>query len=108
MSDTQQPTRSRLLFKGFAISLPLTLLSACTHFSSTQPTYVEALLIQQGRIRFSGDLAQARKISPHAQSINLQKRTVIPGIIDAHSHVSAVGLQQTVANLYGPTRWNRH
>ena len=83
MSDTQQPTRSRLLFKGFAISLPLTLLSACTHFSSTQPssaaqnnqsllvyggpiltmqgmqpTYVEALLIQQGRIRFSGDLAQ--------------------------------------------------
>ena len=127
MSDTQQPTRSRLLFKGLALSLPLTLLSACTHFSSTQPssaaqnnqsllvyggpiltmqgmqpTYVEALLIQQGRIRFSGDLAQARKISPHAQSINLQKRTVIPGIIDAHSHVSAVGLQQTVANLYAP------
>ena len=39
MSDTQQPTRSRLLFKGFALSLPLTLLK-CMYALQQHTTFL--------------------------------------------------------------------
>lgn len=123
----KRPTHN-LIAKCIISSLPLTMLVACSNLTTAQhkpaqekasntllvyggpilimegmqPTYVEALLIQAGHIQFSGKLEQARKIAPRAQQLNLEQRTVIPGIIDAHSHVNSVGLQQTVANLYAP------
>ncbi|WP_227509823.1 amidohydrolase [Acinetobacter pragensis] len=67
-----------------------------------QPAFVEALLIHDGVIQFAGNLNEAKKIAPHAKKLNIHNKTVIPGIIDAHSHVNSVGMQQTVANLYAP------
>lgn len=125
---TQKRHTPHLIAKCIISSLPLTLLVACSSLPTAphkpvqekasntllvyggpiltmegmQPTSVEALLIQAGHIQFSGKLEQARKIAPQAQQLNLGQRTVIPGIIDAHSHVNSVGLQQTVANLYSP------
>lgn len=65
------------------------------------PQYVEALVVENGRIQFAGDLKQAQKFkNKNTQLIDLQKRTLLPGFIDAHSHLNSVGLQQTVANLY--------
>ena len=66
------------------------------------PTYVEAMLVENGVIKFTGTLANAKQINPLAQRFNLKNHTVIPGLIDAHSHANSVGLQQTVANLYSP------
>lgn len=128
MLKTQKTYTSNLIAKCIVSSLPFTLLVACSNLPTSQhdslqtkasntlliyggpiltmegmqPTYVEALLIQAGHIEFSGKLEQARKMAPQAQHLNLEQRTVIPGIIDAHSHVNSVGLQQTVANLYSP------
>lgn len=67
-----------------------------------QPAYAEALLIEDGVIRFAGGLAEARKLAPQARKLDLKNKTAIPGIIDAHSHANMVGMQQTVANLYAP------
>ena len=60
------------------------------------------MLIQDGKIRYTGTLSEAEKLAPHAKRLNLNNKTVIPGIIDAHSHLNSVGMQQTVANLYPP------
>ena len=65
------------------------------------PHYVEALVVEDGRIKFAGDLNQAEKLKQkNTLSVNLKNQTMLPGFIDAHSHLNSVGLQQTVANLY--------
>ena len=92
VSNTQQQTQNALLVYGGPI---LTM-------QGMQPSYVYAMLIQDGKIRYTGTLSEAEKLAPHAKRLNLNNKTVIPGIIDAHSHLNSVGMQQTVANLYPP------
>ena len=92
VSNTQQQTQNALLVYGGPI---LTM-------QGMQPSYVDAMLIQDGKIRYTGTLSEAEKLAPHAKRLNLNNKTVIPGIIDAHSHLNSVGMQQTVANLYPP------
>lgn len=92
VSNTQQQMKNALLVYGGPI---LTM-------QGMQPSYVDAMLIQDGKIRYTGALSTAEKLAPHAKRLNLNHKTVIPGIIDAHSHLNSVGMQQTVANLYPP------
>ncbi|WP_336957420.1 amidohydrolase [Acinetobacter johnsonii] len=91
-SNTQQQAQNALLVYGGPI---LTM-------QGMQPSYVDAMLIQDGKIRYTGTLSEAEKLAPQAKRLNLNHKTVIPGIIDAHSHLNSVGMQQTVANLYPP------
>ncbi|MBV7307116.1 amidohydrolase [Acinetobacter sp. CWB-G5] len=92
VSNTQQQTQNALLVYGGPI---LTM-------QGMQPSYVDGMLIQDGKIRYTGTLSEAEKLAPQAKRLNLNNKTVIPGIIDAHSHLNSVGMQQTVANLYPP------
>lgn len=92
VSNTQQQMKNALLVYGGPI---LTM-------QGMQPSYVDAMLIQDGQIRYTGALSEAEKLAPQAKRLNLNHKTVIPGIIDAHSHLNSVGMQQTVANLYPP------
>jgi len=91
-SNTQQRAQNALLVYGGHI---LTM-------QGMQPSYVDAMIIQDGKIRYTGPLSEAEKLAPQAKRLNLNNKTVIPGIIDAHSHLNSVGMQQTVANLYPP------
>ncbi|QQT57311.1 amidohydrolase [Acinetobacter johnsonii] len=91
-SNTQQQAQNALLVYGGHI---LTM-------QGMQPSYVDAMIIQDGKIRYTGPLSEAEKLAPQAKRLNLNNKTVIPGIIDAHSHLNSVGMQQTVANLYPP------
>jgi len=91
-SNTQKQVQNALLVYGGPI---LTM-------QGIQPSYVDAMLIQDGKIRYTGTLSEAEKLAPQAKRLNLNNNTVIPGIIDAHSHLNSVGMQQTVANLYPP------
>ena len=91
-SNTQQQSQNALLVYGGPI---LTM-------QGMQPSYVDAMLIQDGKIRYTGTLSEAEKLAPQAKRLNLNNKTVIPGIIDAHSHLNSVSMQQTVANLYPP------
>jgi predicted amidohydrolase YtcJ len=59
-------------------------------------TAAKALAIKDGIILFAGDDQAVRKMAGESsQVIDLSGRTVTPGLIDAHCHVSACGLLGT-------------
>src|SRR3954471_18030207 len=54
---------------------------------------VQAVAIRDGRIYATGDdAAIARYRGPMTRSVDLNRRTVIPGLIDSHSHPIRGGL----------------
>lgn len=59
----------------------------------------EAVVVRDGTIVFVGSRSAARNFSPKANPIDLRGHTLTPGFIDAHGHVSGVGLQALSANL---------
>lgn len=52
---------------------------------------VEALAIRNGKIQARGsDAAIERFVGPRTKTVDLQKKTVLPGFIDAHGHLSII------------------
>jgi hypothetical protein len=66
-------------------------------------TTVEAVAIQDGRILAAGTSADLRKMAgPQARWIDLEGRTVIPGLIDSHMHAIRAALSfSTEVNWIG-------
>ena len=63
----------------------------------------EAIAIKDGRILFVGSKAKAMELQGDSTAMHdLQGRTLIPGFVDAHSHMSQVGVQAISANLLPP------
>jgi predicted amidohydrolase YtcJ len=63
----------------------------------------EALAVRDGRILAVGSLASVRKAAgKKADMIDLKGRTLLPGFIDAHGHVSSVGQAASLAALAPP------
>lgn len=59
-------------------------------------TRAEALAVYQGRIVAIGRSSDMRKlVGPKTATIDLQCKTVLPGFIDAHMHLTTAGLRQT-------------
>ena len=59
-------------------------------------TEVQAVAIHNGKVLFTGSDAQASQfISPDTQVLELDGRTVIPGLIDSHIHAIRAGLTYT-------------
>ena len=67
------------------------------------PEYVEAVVVHNGVIAFSGDLAEAREIAGKSpRMINLMGKVLLPGFLDAHSHyISSLSVANQL-NLYPP------
>lgn len=63
---------------------------------------VEAVLVSDGKIAATGALADLQKRAKKAKRIDLKGRTVLPGFIDAHGHVSYVGQAEGMAKLAPP------
>ena len=64
------------------------------------PQYAEAVAVKGGRIALVGSKEQADQLRGNATTlIDLQGDTLLPGFIDAHSHVSNVGFFASIANL---------
>ena len=58
---------------------------------TTQPT-VEAVVVSEGRIGFVGSRAEAlTHAAPGVRILDLQGRTVLPGLADAHAHLIDLG-----------------
>jgi predicted amidohydrolase YtcJ len=66
------------------------------------PQTIEAVLISNGKIAATGPLDQLRKQARKAKRIDLKGRTLLPGFIDAHGHVSYVGQAESMAKLAPP------
>lgn len=67
-----------------------------------QPTYVQSLVEQNGRIVFLGSLKEARGRFPHAQLHDLRGQTLLPGFIDGHGHIYLTGITGLMANILPP------
>ena len=64
---------------------------------------VEAVAVDEGRIIAVGTVAAVdRKAGKKARQVDLAGRTMLPGFIDAHGHISAVGMTAGLANLSPP------
>jgi len=60
----------------------------------------EAVLIRDRTIAFVGPLAAARaKAAPGARDIDLAGAAAYPGFVDAHAHLTGIGLRELTLNL---------
>jgi len=67
------------------------------------PEYVEAMVIRDGRIEFTGNLNEARETAgPGSLENDLDGKTMLPGFIDGHAHFGNFGLQAIGAQLLAP------
>lgn len=63
----------------------------------------EAVAVADGKITAVGTKADVTKLQgEHTRMVDLSGHTLIPGFVDAHGHVSTVGLQAASANLLPP------
>jgi predicted amidohydrolase YtcJ len=64
----------------------------------------EAVAVRAGRIVGVGALADLRRrfAGPKTAHVDLGGRTLLPGFIDGHGHVTGVGFQAAAANLLPP------
>ncbi len=67
---------------------------------------VDAMAIRGGRVVFVGDRAGARAlVGSGTQTVDLEGRTVIPGMTDAHAHVAGLGSSLRNVDLVGTTSY---
>jgi predicted amidohydrolase YtcJ len=60
----------------------------------------QAVLVRDDRIAFVGDLAAARaKAAKGVRDIDLKGAAAFPGFVDAHAHLTGVGLRELTLNL---------
>ncbi|MCE9602503.1 MAG: amidohydrolase [Gemmatimonadetes bacterium] len=71
-------------------------------------TVVDAMAIRAGRVVFVGDRAGARALTgANTRTLDLQGRTVIPGMTDAHAHVTGLGQSLLNVDLVGTTSYEQ-
>ena len=56
-----------------------------------------------GEVRFVGNAEPMREMFPDAKQIDLQGKTIIPGLIDSHAHLAGLALSLAQAQLQGTT-----
>ena len=72
----------------------------------TRPV-ADALAIRGGRVVFVGDMAGAKALAGTAtQVLDLKGRTVIPGMTDAHAHVTGLGAALRNVDLVGTASYD--
>ena len=62
-----------------------------------------AVLVDGGRITAVGDAGALRIAAPGAQRVNLDGRTLMPALIDAHSHLTQVAYGLLQIDVEGAT-----
>ena len=67
-----------------------------------EPAYVEALVVDDGRIAFVGPKDEALKLqTPETVLVDLQGHALLPGFIDGHGHMIYFGKNMVDADLVG-------
>jgi len=82
----------------------LVLYNGIIHTVNDRQPRAEAVAARGGRIVFAGSTAEAKKlIGSGTNAIDLRGMTVVPGLTDAHYHLSGVGARELELNLEGIT-----
>ena len=81
---------------------PLILSNGNFYTATDDQPRAEAVVVVDGRITFVGKTPDAlRRAPPGARQIDLQGATVLPGLTDAHAHLSGIGERELTFNLEG-------
>jgi predicted amidohydrolase YtcJ len=83
---------------------PLLLVGGTVHTVPGEPPVAAAVLVENGRIVFVGDAAEARKRSPQAKAIELPGAVIYPGFVDAHGHLLGLGQLRDNLELRGKSK----
>lgn len=76
--------------------------NANLHTGADQPKGADAIVVEDGRIRFVGPTARALRRAPQgARRVDLAGATVVPGFTDAHAHLSGIGFRELEFDLEG-------
>jgi predicted amidohydrolase YtcJ len=103
------PRRVKICFLAFAIlgsplfgSEPLVLINGNLYTGDDLHPRADAVACVDGRIAFVGSAADARQHAPAgARVLDLHGQTVLPGLTDAHAHLSGIGFRELNFNLEG-------
>ncbi|MDT4953492.1 MAG: hypothetical protein QOJ02_1630 [Acidobacteriota bacterium] len=69
--------------------------------NESQP-HAQAIAVKAGRVIFVGSNSDAKKYEgTRTRVVDLQGRTVVPGLTDSHNHLIGVGLREMTLNLEG-------
>ena len=72
----------------------------------TRPV-VRAMAVRGGRVQFTGSEREALALrGPSTRVLDLHGQVVIPGMVDAHAHLSGLGEFLASVNLFGATSWD--
>jgi len=85
--NTEKPT-STIFYGGNIITM-----------EGETPSYIEALVVSNGVIQFTGSLQKANEQFKNTLQHDLQGKTLLPGFIDGHLHFGGLGAQAVGANL---------
>ncbi len=91
-NTAENTARARLYHNGNILTMQ----------SETTPEYAETLVEQDGKIVFVGSKADATAKYPAAKQIDLQRKTLLPGFIDPHSHFGMVSNSMGQVDLNPP------
>ncbi|HEU5219243.1 MAG TPA: amidohydrolase [Gemmatimonadales bacterium] len=89
----QQPPPADLVF-----------INGKVYTANDKQSKAEAVAIKGNKIVFVGGTGAARKlVGPSTKLVDLRGATVLPGLTDAHMHLSGVGEREMTLNLEGTT-----
>jgi predicted amidohydrolase YtcJ len=88
--------------RAAAAAAPLILSNGNFYTASCDQPRAQAAVVVDGRITFVGKIPDAlRRAPPGARRIDLHGATVLPGLSDAHAHLSGIGERELTFNLEG-------
>jgi hypothetical protein len=82
-----------------AAAPPLLISGGPIHTGGTEDGQAEAVVVRDGRIAFVGGLEEARRAAPDARRIDLKGAAAYPGFVDAHAHLTGIGMRELTLNL---------
>lgn len=81
----------------------LMIINACVRSVDARDSVHEALLVRDGRVASVGTLEQVRLAArPDADRFDAAGRTVVPGFVDAHNHMSVAAFEPDSADCSTP------
>ncbi len=93
LTPIQQPSGADIVFKNGNV-----------YTVDAKTPRAEAIAVTKDRIVFVGSNAGAQKfVGSKTRVVDLKGNTVLPGLADAHQHLSGVGFREMTLNLEGTT-----
>ena len=94
---------SYLFFWGVPESADVLFVNGRVYTMDVKNTEADAFAVRGGRIIKVGDAEDLKKAVRAKQVIDLEGKTILPGLIDSHAHLMGLGIAKLTIDLVGAT-----